>query len=125
MRKWKLVIGVLLIFSLGTLVGSFLTTVYIKNKHPLFKRDPVIRTKYIMEKLAGKLSLSDQQTPKITEIVRSIESQASELFSQHRQEMKALFEKGMTEMKQELTPDQIQKLEKMREEYRKRKEKQQ
>ena len=76
-----------------------------------------------MEKLAGKLDLTDYQKPQITDIVKNIEVEAQGLFLQHRREMKALFEKGMTEMKNELSPEQIQKLENMREEYRKRKEK--
>jgi len=121
MKKWKLIAGVLLIFASGLLVGALVSAMYIKHKHPLFKRDPVVKTRYIMEKLSGKLDLTDSQKEKITGIVQGIETEARSLYQRHRSEMKAVLEKGVAEMKTELNPEQIRELERMREEYRKRK----
>jgi len=121
MKKWKLIAGVLLIFASGLLVGALVSAMYIKHKHPLFKRDPVVKTRYIMEKLSGKLDLTDSQKEKITGIVQGIETEARSLYQRHRSEMKAVLEKGVAEMKTELNPQQIRELERMREEYRKRK----
>ena len=123
MTKWKLIAGVALLFASGLLVGTLASAIYIKHKHPLFKRDPELKTRYIMEKLSGKLDLIGPQKEKITEIVQGIETEARNLYQRHRKEMKAVLEKGVTEMKKELNPEQIRELDQMREEYRKRKEK--
>lgn len=125
MKKWKLIAGVLLIFASGLLVGALASGMYIKHKHPLFKRDPVVKTRYIMEKLSGKLDLTDSQKEKITGIVQGIETEARALYQRHRSEMKEVLEKGVAEMKTELNPGQVRELERMREEYRKRKAKRQ
>lgn len=125
MKKWKLIAGVSLLFAAGLLVGALASAMYIKHKHPLFKRDPVVKTRYIMEKLSGKLDLTDPQKEQITGIVQGIETEARALYQQHRSEMKAVLEKGVAEMKTELNSEQIRELERMREEYRKRKAKRQ
>ena len=125
MKKWKLIAGVSLIFASGLLVGTLAGAMYIKHKHPLLKRNPVAKTRYIMEKLSGKLDLTDSQKEKITGIVQGIETEARTLYQRHRAEMKEVLEMGVTEMKKELNPEQIRELDRMREEYRKRKAKRQ
>jgi len=94
MKKWKLIAGVLLIFASGLLVGALVSAMYIKHKHPLFKRDPVVKTRYIMEKLSGKLDLTDSQKEKITGIVQGIETEARSLYQRHRSDESGVGKRG-------------------------------
>ena len=61
MKKWKLVSGLLLVFVLGILAGSFGTRVYLKDQFAHLRKDPKARQAFIMRKLSKELELTQDQ----------------------------------------------------------------
>lgn len=121
--KWKLMAGVTLVFIFGALVGTLGTGVYLKHRHPSFKRDMAVRKTFIIKRLTRKLDLTDVQKRRIEKIVDQMHTMAEKRFQEHRKQMRNAFEQGFSEMKKELTPAQQNKLDEMRKKIEQRREK--
>jgi hypothetical protein len=108
MKRWKLIIGIALVFILGALAGSVSTGVYFKHRYPPRITDPKARKAFIMEKLSRELSLTQDQKAKIGEIVDFIRRQVE-------------IEKMVDRIRKELSSDQQKKYDALREKFEKRK----
>jgi len=117
MTRWKLIIGIALVFILGALAGSIGTGYYFKHRYPPRITDPKARTAFIMEKLSKELSLTQDQKVKIGEIVGQIEEKRRDYFIKRQVEI----EKLVDQIRKELNSDQQKKYDALREKFEKRK----
>lgn len=69
MRKWKLVVGVILVFSAGMLVGSFATGFGMHIFFERFKNDADYRVDVVLSRLSRRLDLSQEQRARIQTIL--------------------------------------------------------
>jgi hypothetical protein len=121
MQKWKLVIGVVLVFALGAAVGSLATGLYMKRTRVSPPRhDPEARKAFIMEKLSRELNLSELQRSRIAAVVDQLQEKRQEHFRRTRSTLKEIMDEGFLLMKKELSPVQQKKFDEMRKRFEKR-----
>ena len=120
MKRWKLVSGLLLVFVLGILAGSFGTRVYLKDRFAHLRKDPKARQAFIMRKLSKELELTQDQKITVEKIVAQVGEKRREFFLKNRPEIKRIMDEGFLQIKNELNNDQQKKLDELREEYEKR-----
>jgi hypothetical protein len=118
MIKWKLIVGIALVFLLGALTGSIGTGAYLKHQRPPRITDLKARKAFITEKFSKELSLTQDQELKVGSLVAQIEEKRHEFFLQYRSATETL----MDEIRKELNDDQQKKFDAMREklDWRKR-----
>ena len=120
MKRWKLVLGLLLVFVLGILAGAFGTRIYLKDRFAHLRKDPKARQAFIMGKLSKELELTPDQKIKVEKIVEQTGAKRREFFLKNRPEIKKIMDEGFLQIKKELNNDQQKKLDVMREEFKKR-----
>lgn len=120
MKRWKLVSGLLLVFVLGILAGSFGTRVYLKDRFEHLRKDPKARQAFIMRKLSKELELTQDQKTKIEKIVEQVGAKRRQFFLKNRPEIKRIMDEGFLQIKKELNNDQQKKLDALRKEFEKR-----
>ncbi len=116
MKYWKSVLGIVLIFILGALAGSISTGYYVKKLHSRtasFKYDKTS----ILERISRELDLSAEQKIQIGKILDRLGEKRRE----HIRGIASEIRLAMAQIMNELQPDQQQKFNRMREEFRKRK----
>ena len=116
MTRWKLIIGIALVFILGALAGSIGTGYYFKHRYPARITDPEARKAYIVEKFSRELNLTQGQKNKIGAIIQQMEERRHENFLKIRAEV----EQSMGQIRSELEEDQQKKFDAMRERFEKR-----
>jgi Spy/CpxP family protein refolding chaperone len=119
MKHWKVILGIALIFIAGFLSG-WMGSHYVKIRPPFHKQRAEDHTQAIMKRLDDKLDLTDEQWAKMEVIVRRTQEKARKLSKEHKKKMHGLMERDMEEFKKILNPDQQNKLEELRREFKKR-----
>ncbi len=120
MKRWKLISGLLLVFVLGVLAGSFGTRIYLKDRFEHLRKDPKARQAFIMRKLSKELELTPDQKIKVEKIVEQMGEKRREFFLKNRPEIKKIMDEGFAQIRKELNNDQQKKLDVLREEFEKR-----
>ena len=115
MTRWKLIIGIALVFILGALAGSAGTGYYFKHRYPPRITDPEARKAFIMEKLSKDLNLTQEQKGKIGEIVGQIAQTRRDYYIKGQVEV----EKLVDQIRKELSSDQQKKYAALRERFEK------
>jgi hypothetical protein len=110
-KRWNLVLGLVVLFLSGALVGTLGTAIYFKQTmgHMFGESQPAIR-KLVMKKLTRELDLTETQRVRIEERVGEIQAELWEFRKQHQREIEAILARGIAKMKPELSADQQQKL---------------
>jgi len=121
MNKLKVWVGILLVFLLGALAGSLGTGAYFKHRIERFSRGkhPSIRA-VLMKKLDHELDLTGTQRGEAEKILDQLETKLHELRQKRRPELERLFDDSFDTIKEQLDPEQRSKLDKIREEMRRR-----
>jgi ATP-dependent Lon protease len=117
--RWKLISGLLLVFFLGILVGSLTTGFYVKHRLAPFVKDPKARKAFIMRKLTKELQLTSTQKSQIEPIVEQMIEKRREYYLKNRPQIKEIMDQGFDKIEAQLTDDQKEKLEKLREHFKK------
>jgi len=120
MKRWKLISGLLLVFVLGVLAGSFGTRIYLKDRFEHLRKDPKARQAFIMRKLSKELELTPDQKIKVEKIVEQMGAKRREFFLKNRPEIKKIMDEGFAQIKKELNNDQQKKLDVLRAEFENR-----
>ncbi|MDH3851197.1 MAG: hypothetical protein OEV09_09070 [Deltaproteobacteria bacterium] len=120
MKRWKLISGLLLVFVLGILAGSFGTRIYLKDRFEHLRKDPKARQAFIMRKLSKELELTPDQKIKVEKIVEQMGAKRREFFLKNRPEIKKIMDEGFAQIKKELNNDQQKKLDVLRAEFENR-----
>lgn len=113
MRKWKLVAGVLLVFSAGLLVGSFGTKFGLRYFLDRFKYDTQYRVDFVLGRLSRRLDLNESQKKNIRKIIVQADLELNQYWINVLAEADQKVNLVKAEIKQELNPDQVVRFEKM------------
>lgn len=116
MSKWKIWVGLLVLFLSGVLIGSVGTRMYVRHKiSGMFAKErPVIRDLFF-RRLTRELDLSKEQRREIEQIANRASEKFHTLRGQHRGEAEAILDQAVSEMRKYLSPEQQEQLERIRE----------
>jgi len=115
MSKWKIWVGLLVLFLSGVLIGSVGTRMYVRHKiSGMFAKErPVIRDLFF-RRLTRELDLSKEQRQEIEKIASRAAEEFHALRGQHRGEAEAILDQAVSEMRKYLSPEQQEQLERIR-----------
>ena len=120
MKKWRITVGILLVFALGTAAGAY-------GSRMMFKKhiNSVLHAKgppgsWAMQRMFGRLELSEAQRKSIDAILVESNKKWEVIQQEFEPEVKALFEKVIEDTKKELTPRQREEIEQMSANIRRR-----
>jgi hypothetical protein len=113
MNRWKLILGIALVFILGAVTGSISTGVYLKHRYPHRIADPNARKAFILEKLSKELNLTQDQKIKVGNIIGQTEEKRRECFLKSQPEIEPL----MDQMRKELNNEQQKQFDALREKF--------
>ena len=110
-KKWSVVLGLLVLFGSGVLVGSLGTAVYYKKTagYVLGEGQPGVRN-MVMRKLIRDLDLTPAQRPQIEAIVAEVQAELGKFRAQHRPEIEAIINRGIAQIRPLLAAAQQEKL---------------
>lgn len=120
MKKWRLIAGILLVFILGLVVGSWGTGMYLRNRLDRFREDPETRKASILDRLDRRLGLTDAQRSAFQSIINETERKVGKSFEKHEAEMKGFIDESFARMEGILNPEQCEKLDALRRELEER-----
>ena len=111
MKKWSLVLGLLVLFGSGVLVGALGTAVYYKQTagYVVGEGQPGVR-RMVMKKLVRDLDLNDTQRVQIDAIVAEVQAELGKFRAQHRPDIEAIIDRGLARMRPLLSAAQQEKL---------------
>jgi hypothetical protein len=110
-KRWNLVLGLLVLFICGVLTGALGTAIYYRHSvgHLFTEGQPGIR-KLVMKKLVRELDLTDVQQVQIDKIVGEVQENLRKFRTEHQPEIEAIIAGGISQMKPLLSPAQQEKL---------------
>jgi hypothetical protein len=114
MKRWRLIIGVVVVFILGVLVGSLGTQLFQRQWSERFWKDPAERRALFLRKLTKELRLTEEQQQEFKVIIGEVDKNLEALHGERRAEVKKILDEGFSRMNEKLGPDQQKKLEELR-----------
>lgn len=123
MNKFKLLIGILLVFVLGVLAGSFGTGMFIQHRFEKFVLDdpvpggpphPPGLMHLVMRKLDRELELTNDQRHKIEEIMSQTFEETHSIMSERHPGLEKLAQRNLERIKEILNPEQKEKMERLK-----------
>jgi hypothetical protein len=114
MKKWKLIVGVILVFILGLLMGSLGTRFYHRDWSERFFEEPSARKAVILKKLTKDLDLTEPQQKEFKAIVEETDKKLEAYGLERRSAVKAILGESFSRMKEKLDPEQQKKLEELK-----------
>ena len=125
MKRVKLVAGICLVFLLGVLVGTLGTGLYFKYRIDRFGpgRHPPRVKEHLLKKLTNELDLTKEQAVEIEVIITSTRNKMDEIREKHLPEIKKIADQSFELMKEKLRPEQIEKLDKLLEKFKRNRKK--
>ena len=121
MNRVKLWTGILLIFVAGALAGSLVTGSLIKHRIVKFReRESGARKAFLMKKLTRDLNLTQTQQVKIAQIIDQTHEKLFQLREKERPEFHKITEQSFELMKKVLNEEQKQKLDEIRQRFKRR-----
>lgn len=121
MAKWKIWAGLLVLFVSGVLIGSVGTRIYVRHKISgiVARERPVIRDLFL-RRLTRELDLTKEQRLEVEGIANRTAEKFHELQKQHRGEVEGILDQAVSDMKEQLSPEQQERLDSIREEMKAR-----
>ncbi len=127
MNKLKLWTGIILVFLLGALAGSFGMGMYIKHKFTRLAFEdneegppPPPLTYFLMRKLEKDLELTDDQTQEIKKIMDDAKEDFHRIRQEYHPEMRAIVERSFERIREKLNPEQRARLDRLHREIEER-----
>ena len=121
MTKLKLYLGIFMVALLGALVGSFVTSLYIKHQvRQVVEGGLPPRKAFFMERLTRELDLNEKQQAEVKEILEQTFRRLLELRRRHRPEVKEILDQGMNQIRTKLDEGQKEKFNRFLERFRKK-----
>ena len=114
MKKWRLIVGVILVFILGLLVGSLGTRFHHRDWSEPFGKDSSARKAVFLKKLTKELSLTEGQQKEFKGIVEETDKKLEAFGLERRAEIKTIIDQSFSRMKEKLDPEQQKKLEELK-----------
>ena len=120
MNKIKVVAGVLLVFSLGVLIGVLGTHLHIQHRIEKFAKGGPFARMLSIKKLSAELDLTTLQKAEIEKIVDGGIAQFHEFRRKYRPEIEKIIGHTIELIKEKLDDEQKQKMDDLHEKFRKR-----
>jgi Spy/CpxP family protein refolding chaperone len=121
MNKLKVIVSILLVFTLGMLAGSLGDKLYFKHRFERFAksgRPPLMHI--LMSKMVRELDLAEAQKTDIEKIVRQAEEKIVSFREKYRPEFEKIMDDTIAQIKEKLSDEQKKKLDKLHEELKMR-----
>lgn len=110
MKNAKAIMGILLIFALGVIVGGLgARMVYEERIEALVSGDSQARETAMVNRLSKRLDLDTKQREQVQAIIRDTRQEVAVIRQQLRPQIAAILEKSQGLIKQTLRPDQVAK----------------
>jgi uncharacterized protein YneF (UPF0154 family) len=113
MKNWKAILGVVLVFLLGSAAGGLVTMRCMKKRiervvhgEPMFTADEVVRH------MSRRLRLDAAQRDQIRAIVVDTQAQMSAVRKQCQPQVRAVIDEAIAKTRPILRPDQLEKFDK-------------
>ena len=114
MNRFKLVTGIVLIFTLGVFSGVLGTNMYFKYRIEQFREaGPTVQKELLMKRLTRRLDLTPQQQKKISVIFDEMRENLTALRRKHLPELEEIRARSHTRIKAVLNADQQKKFDEM------------
>lgn len=121
MKKWRLWLGLVLVFLSGLVTGSIGTKLYLKHKFAgAWRGGPAAMRQSIVNRLTKELDLTKPQQIEIEKMVGEAQSKWLKIRVQHQPEINEIVENCVAQMKTELSTKQQKKLDIIHERVKKR-----
>jgi len=116
LSKWKIWLGLVILFLSGVLVGGFGTRLYVRHRiaNVLTGDRPMFRNLFLRH-ITRELDLTPEQQEQIERIAEGTAEDLHLLHRQHRSAVEAIFDQAVSDMKVYLSPDQQKQLDAVRE----------
>ena len=111
--KVKAIAGVIIVFFLGAIIGALGTGIFVRHKIRQFTAGEHSFQYLLMKRLTRELKLTDEQIPKVKEIVGQSEGEVRQFFRNSHADFIKIMHRKNTRLKEVLTPDQQKKLDSM------------
>lgn len=123
MSRWKIWVGLVVLFLSGVLIGSVGTRMYVQQQISgiLARERPAVRDLFL-RRFTQSLDLSEEQRQEVEQIASLAAEKVQKLHWQHRREVQALFDQAFSDMKEHLSPAQQAELDEIRERMKSRQE---
>ncbi len=118
--KIKVIIGILVVFLLGAIIGALGAGIFIGHKIRQFGTNEHALSKFFMHRLTRELKLTDVQKPEVAKIVEQTDQEIRDLVQKSLAEFGTIMQRRNTELKTVLTPEQQQKLDALTQQMHKR-----
>lgn len=119
--KIKIIAGILVVFSLGVIIGALGAGIFIHRGMRQFiggERLPL--QGFFMRRLTRELKLTDEQKPKVQQILKASEAEMREFLQHSHAEFEKIMQRQNAQLKEILTPVQQKKLDEMFEQMQNR-----
>ena len=121
MNKLKVAIIILLVFALGTLVGSLVNKLYFRHRFEQFVRGGHPPLAHIlMNKVVHELDLTEAQKKDIEKIILQAEEKILSFREKYHPEFEKIMDDTIAQIKEKLNDEQKKKLDTLREELKTR-----
>jgi hypothetical protein len=119
MKKWRLVLGVVLVLVLGILAGSAGTRLYFARTYH-FPPDRKARMALFEQRLSRELALTPAQKAAIEQILDRTTEKLRAHYSRLRPEAERIIKEGFSEIQAQLNEEQRKKFDVLKEQFRHR-----
>ncbi len=120
-NKLKVSVGVLLVFALGILAGSFGTQAYMKYRVSHFvQRGQEARSELFLGRLSRDLDLTEEQRTEIGKILRNSHQRLAQISQRCQPEIRGIIEHDFGMIREILTDDQKQKFDRFQKRFQQR-----
>jgi hypothetical protein len=114
MKKWKIIISVILVFLLGALAGGLVTHKIDQRRIAgIIRGEPREVGEMIVQRLNHKLYLDREQVDKLRVIVYETRDEIRKVRNQFRPQIREILERSRGRVRAILRPDQLQEYEKI------------
>lgn len=118
MRRWKLIIGITLIFMVGALAGALGTGLYFRQKMEQlekFRRGGSKKIDLLVKQFTRDLDLTKEQQAEVRKIIEKSESEIEDIRQKYLPKIKSIIDQSFAQMRAKLTPEQQKKLDMLHE----------
>ena len=109
MKKWKAVLGIVLVFVLGVVAGGLISMKVCS--HRIWAGPPPVSA--VMQKLDKRLGLNPDQHTQVEAIIRDARGQMDAVRKETEPRIKSIMDGARDRIRTVLTPEQREKFEKL------------
>ncbi len=114
MKRWKIWLGVLLIFAAGLCIGSVGTGLVLRHKVMAFLDEgPTATQRLLTKRLTRKLDLNPQQQQQVAAKIAATQARILTLRGRYQPEAAMIIRDGVMDIRQDLSPEQQEKLDQL------------